>query len=493
MTTSVTEPPEDAHAEQAVAAAPGFARFSGQSATFALGSVAGKVTGLLLVAVLVRLLQPAEFGSMDVLMSLGSALTVPLLLGLDVATLRLYFDRPDRKERRTLIATSLLIVLGVTLVAGAIVVLGSAAISDALFGSTRLQPAVVAVAVSVVAVAIQAMVLTVLRAQSRAGVYAAFSGGFYAFYAILAVTLLVVWRADATAMLIAYAVSAVLAAAVGVLLVRDEAVGRPAWSAGRALLRLGLPLTPAVVAVYVADFANRTILLGAGGADEVGYLGVALRFSSVAALAGVGFRLAWQPRAFSLGWSSPARVRLAADARWIIAILCGSVTVVAVASPEIVELLSGGRYSAALSPLAFSLVAVVLASLAMVASLSSSVAKATQELAAASVANVGVAIALNLVLAPSLYATGTALAMAGGWLAELGALLVFGMRRPLLPFSWLRAGGLSTVVGIAVVGLLATNAPPLVRLSVGALTLGVIAAYVPLGPVLHQAKSRFMR
>lgn len=489
----MTEQLEGAVEELSVAAAPGFARFTGQSVVFALGSVIGKVVGLLLLTILVRLLTPAEFGSMDVLMSLGTALTIPLLLGLDVATLRLYFDQPDTQARRRLIGSAYAIALGVTPLAAFVVVLGSGRISEVLFGDTRLQPAVVAVAVSVVAGAVQMIALTVLRAQSRAGMYAALLGGNSVLYAISAIALLTLWHADANAMLIAYAASAVASAAIGTFLIRDVAIGVPTVAAGRALLRLGLPLTPAVVAVYVADFANRTILLGAGGASEVGYLAVAVRFGSVAGLVGVGFRLAWQPRAYALGWSGPARERLAADARWIVAIMCGTVTVLAVWSTEIVELIAGSRYVPALAPLAFLLVSVLFGSLALVASLPSSVAKATHELAMAGVANVAVALALNLLLAPALHATGTAVAIAVGELAEAVALLRFGMKRLPLPIDWARVGGLVAVVGVAVVGILLANAPLLARMAVGVLTLGVVASSVPLRQALVPLLSRFKR
>ncbi|TMD28861.1 MAG: hypothetical protein E6I94_07775, partial [Chloroflexi bacterium] len=89
-----------------VAAAPGFARFTTSSAVFAFGSVVGKAVGFLMLPILTRALTPSGFGSMDVLISLESAVAAPLLVGLDVATVRLYFDQPDGAARARLIGTS---------------------------------------------------------------------------------------------------------------------------------------------------------------------------------------------------------------------------------------------------------------------------------------------------------------------------------------------------------------------------------------------------
>ena len=462
-----------------IAAAGGFARVTRQSVVFAVGSVAGKVVGLALLPVLTRLLTPAEFGRMDVLQSLGSALTVPLLLGLDVATLRLYFDQPDQTARRTLVGTSYAMVLGTTLLVGALVTVGSGAVSTALFAGSQLQPAVVAVAVSVVGGAVQVITLTVLRAQGRAGTYAALLSATSFLYAILAVALLVVWRADANAVLVGYAASVIAAALAGTFVVRQEALGGPARRAGRALLRLGLPMVPAATAAVVADFINRAILLDAAGAAAVAYFGIAVRFGSVAGLVAGSFRLSWVPRGYALGTSAEGRVRLARDAHWIVAIICVSVTLIAVASPEIVELAAGPQYVAALSPLAFYLVAVLFGTLGLVVSLPIAVGMAMQNLAIASLANSGVSLACNLILAAPMGATGTAIAIAAGGFAEVVILAKLGTQWMPLPVDWVRLGGSVLIVGLAVVALLASNVSLLGRIAVGSMVLVIIAWSVP--------------
>jgi O-antigen/teichoic acid export membrane protein len=460
---------------------------------FALGSVIGKFVGLAMLPVLTRLMTPTEFGHMDVLMSLGSALTVPLLLGLDVATLRLYFEQPDQQSRRTLVGSAYAVVLLPTLAAGAIVAIGSGVISGALFGGAGQQIAVAAVAVSVVAGAIQTIALTVLRAQARAALYAAVFGGTTVVYALFGIVLLTTWRADANAMLVAHAASVVVLALVGTFLVRHDVIGKPTRSAARALLRLGLPMTPAVAAVYVADFVNRTILLGAAGAAGVAQFSVAARFGSVAALAATGFRLAWLPRAYALGTGPAALVRLASDARWIVAIVCTVVTLLALASPAIVELAAGPQYLAALPPLGFYLVAVLLGALALVASLPSAVAMATQDLAMASIANVAVALGCNLALAAPLQATGTAIAFAAGEVAETLLLVRFGMRRLPMPVDWLRLGGVVAAVGLCVVALLVVDIPLPSRVAVSGIALGVVAWSVPLRGALRSLGGRARR
>jgi len=469
---------------------PGFGQTTRASTVYALGSIVAKLVGLLMLPILTRSLTPAGFGAMDVLQSLESALLTLLLLGLDVATLRLYFDQPDLTSRRRLIGTSYAIGLTVTLVAAVVIVLAAGWASASLFGSPTLRPAFMAVAVAVVAEAIKAIAGAVLRGEGRAGWFAALSGGTTIAYAVLTVGLLTLWRADASAVLVAYAAAMALAALTVSYLIRAEAFGKPSVAAGRALLRLGLPLAPAAAAVYVGSFLNRTILLGAGGTSEVAYFSVAQRFASVAAIVVTAFALAWPPRAYSLGTSVAARARLAADARWIVAMMCAAVILVAMVSPEVLVLTTGRAYSGALSPLGFCLIAVLMDALFLVASLPSALAKATQDLALAIGAAVITGIIGNLALAPVWHSTGTAAAVAAGELVGVVVVRRLAMRRLPLPVNWLRVGILSAVTAFAAEALLASGASPAVRFLVGAATLVLIASSVPLRPTITRLWAR---
>jgi len=476
-----------------VAAAPGFARFTTSSAVFAFGSVVGKAVGFLMLPILTRALTPSGFGSMDVLISLESAVAAPLLVGLDVATVRLYFDQPDGAARARLIGTSYAIALSGAVMVGTIVALVSGPLSEALFGSQGLQPAVLATGAAVVGGVLQLIALTVLRAQGRAGRYAAVTTGAIVAYALLAIALLTLWRADVTAVLVAYATALLVSGVVASIFVGLRRIGRPTASAAGALLRLGLPLTPAVAATYGADFLNRAILLGAGGAANVALFTVALRFASVAGIVVTGFQLAWPPRAFALGTSDAARRRLAIDAQWVVAIVGSAVLTLAVASPDVVVFVAGPAYGQAVPALGFSLTFILAEALFLVASLPSAVAKATRDLAIATGASVVVALVGNLVLSRAWGSAGTAAAVMTGQLVGVVVVRELGRRRLALPVDWWRIGIVSGAIGIATVGMLVGGAPLATRVLVAIPVLGLIAWSVPLREALGPIRRRLRR
>ena len=470
----------------------GLAGLTRRSALFALGAVAGKVVGLVMLPVLTRALTQADYGRLDVLLVLTNALTAALLLGLDVATLRLYFDQRNSEERGRLIASWYVIALIVTAAAAGLLVALANPISAALFSTSRLGVAIVAVAAALIAGTVQTIVLTVLRAEGRAGSYAALSVGALVLYAVLAVVLLGSWRTDAAAVLVAWAAAISVSSVAGTTLIRRRIARRPAWNASRRLLRLGLPLAPAVVAVLVSDFLVRIILLRASGADQVADFTVGNRFASAAGLAVAVLQLAWVPRAYALGTTDEARRRIGSETAWIVGIVSIAVLVIAAGAREIVEAAAGPAYLAALPALGFSLVAVLGSALYLVASMPSALARTTEDLGMATAVGAVVAVAATLLLAPLWAATGTAAAAAIAQVSVVGTVGVLGRRRGTLA---LPARRLVLMAGTSALAALVLVAAPslFVRLGVTVAALAAVASALPLRQGLRTARAALPR
>ena len=83
-------------------------RLSGDSLVYGLGQVAGKVVNFLLVPVLTRVLVPEQFGvSENVTQYTASALLI-LVLGMDGALARFFYEQPDRQTRVRMVSSSFL-------------------------------------------------------------------------------------------------------------------------------------------------------------------------------------------------------------------------------------------------------------------------------------------------------------------------------------------------------------------------------------------------
>ncbi len=447
------------------------------SVLFGLGTLAGKGFGFLVVPIIARLLAPEAFGRLDVLNALVSSALLIVMLGTDVATVRLYFDRESPGSKRRLFATWLAIAAGAAALPSLILIVGSTSISRALFGTSELGPAVVLVGISVMVGIVHFVTLGVLRATGRPVIYAALEGGSLAINALLAVALMVVWRADPTAILLALAITWSGAALVGLVIVRGDVLARPSSDAARAILALALPLAPAIIATWGADFFHRAYLLGSAGATEAAYLSMATRLGSIALLVVAAAQLAWHPHAYRLGTSDDASRRLAVEGRQILVALVICIGALGIFAPEALTVIGGTLYVPAAPAVGMFLVSVLAVGVFTVASLASTMRRNTADLGAAIGLGVGIAVIASVLLAPRLGAVGTAGAIALGQSVTAFAAMWLGRRRLPIPFAWRRILALTGLAAALVVVATVTGTAPIgVRLLLaGGLAIALFA------------------
>lgn len=453
----------------------GFARLIRTSAVFALGSVTGKVVGLVLLPFLTRWLTPGGFGQLDVLSTLATTVTSIAVLGLDLAATRLYAELPLEGQRR--LFGSWMVIAAVVLVPVVIVLgLGAALISTALFGTTALAVGVVMVALYAAGNLYQVIGLTALRNQGRAVTYALVSTGAFVANGVV-VLAFVHARPTANAAMTGMAIGVVVGGVGAIVMSRALVLHRPSAQMSRSLLRLGLPLVPALAATWIGEFANRAILLQASGSSEVGFLSVAVRFGSAGVLVITGFQLAWLPQAFAQGNTPSGRRLIAADARRIIVAVCVALVPLAVLAPELLRLVAGPAYHDALGAIGFSLVTTIALSLFVVAGMPSSLSRTMGDLGVAGTIGALTGVAANIAFARLWGATGTSAALAAGQLVGVAVLVGVSRNRAAVPLRW----GLMTLnAGAGAIAILVCTLPHgvplLARIVVGGLYALVLVA-----------------
>ncbi len=431
--------------------APGFRHLTRQSLIFGLGALTGKATGLVLLPIFTRVLSPDDYGRLDVLWSLGSGMAGVLLLGLDAAAVRLYFDQPDVRGRGRLLATWAVLLGAIAAVATIALLATGPTIGGLLFGSASAAGAGLVLALVVPAALVNHYALTGLRTTGQPAAYAAFTVATFAVYAIGILALLGLGQASVRTIMVAWGATLTLTGVGGVLRLRNRLHGGTSRRLAVGLLKYGLPLAPILAVTLGSDFIHRTILLAAAGPAEVARLTVAIRFASVVTLAIVSFQLAWQPRVYAIGTSQLALSRIAIDSRRFVFGVTAVALIVAIASPIVVPIIAGESYRSSLPAMSWCLVAAVLAGVYAVVCTASSIAKRPADLTASAVVGVGVAIGANLVLAPTFGSAGTGASLAIGQLGAVIAIATVGRRRLPIPFPHARIGILVALTSIAIV------------------------------------------
>jgi O-antigen/teichoic acid export membrane protein len=452
----VTPPISAAGTSGKVRENPAGGQLSRSALLFGLGALAGKGAALVTLPVVARLLTPEEFGRLDVLFALIGAALAILMLGTDVAATRLYFDRQVSSARRRLLSSWYAVTLGVAVPLAGVIVALRTPISQLLFGTSELADAVGLTGITILVGTVHAVTLGVLRTTGRPLTFAILEGSALVANAVLAVCLLIVWRADPATVLLALAISWLVSGLAGCWLVRDSIRARPAFAETIPLLRLGLPLVPGVALALGAEFVNRAYLLGSAGATEAAYLSIAIRIASVAGLVVTAAQLAWQPHAYELARTPDTKGQLGVEASQILVAVAACVGLLGLACPEVVALIGGPQFEESRPAVAVALFGVAAAAFFLVTSLPSAVGRATPQIALATSVGVVGAVAANLVLAQQWGAVGTAIAITSGQCVAVAAVVVLGRRFTQLPVRWARVAFVVLMSSIAIgVGLVA--------------------------------------
>ena len=405
-------------------------RLSRDFMVYGLGEVAVKLFSLITVPVYTRLFDPAEYGTLSIVLTLNGLFMAFVILGGDSAYARFFFAARTEDERQRITSTwigflaawSLFMVLVVLPFAPQIATWALDGNADALL--------VVVPLLSVPIVIVNRMCAQVLRNEFRPAAYTALN-------------------TVSVALTIAIGLIAAVGLGLGVLGILVGALGAEAlmlparlWVARgmfratfspqllRRLLAFGVPLVPISLAYWVFLVSDRLLLGRLSSLEQVGLYSVAASLVGVTSVAVAAFGQAWTPHAVRLFEDEPHRApalfgRVLTYVLAGFGFLCVGISTLA---PELIDILTGAGFepaAAAVPPLA----------LAMVAYASTHVTAAgitlrlrTQYLAGhawlAAIVNVG----LNLVLIPTFGMLGAAWATTVAYSVLTAAYLVTSQR-----------------------------------------------------------------
>lgn len=276
------------------------------SAVYAGAAVFQRGIIFLLLPVYTRVLAPAEYGRLSVLLAIAAAAVILLSCGMDTAFFRTYFalqSDPERQRRFVTTAWTFLLVVPPAL-AGLLVLIAY----PFLAGSAVVPPAQLGLALAGAALLVSGTVvpLAQLRAEERLRDYlvlAAVTAGTTAAFTLVAVVGLdggvVGWL---VAVLVANAVS--LAAAVRLLPFRRHAgVDRRMLSGA---LALGLPLIPHMLSHWGLGISNRVVLAGMVSTSKVGIYALAANIALPVAIVMQGMAQGFMPSFARAATSSAA-------------------------------------------------------------------------------------------------------------------------------------------------------------------------------------------
>lgn len=453
-------------------------QLASESLIYGVAGIVQRFVAVFLVPVYTRVFTPAEYGLVSVVTAAMAAVTIFVVLALDAAAHRWFWDTEDDAERKATIASWAWCQLAASIVAAVALVVFAPWIARELLDDAAAAPLLRVAAWSLPLGTFPVVLTNWLRMRRRPWATAAYALCFLLLTLAASVALVVGLGRGVRGVFEAQVVVSAATGLVSIALLRDwVSPAHVRWTRLVAMLRYAFPLIPAAVALWVVGMLDRLWVQHYADAAEVGLYQVGAMVAAGVALGTNAFQQAWGPFSLSIHKRDDARsfyaVALLAYL-WAATLLAAAVSLFA---PEIVRVFATPAYLGAMTvvaPLAFSF---VLMGSTYVAAVGPGIARQTSPMGIAVVIAAGVNVAFNLAVTPRLGREGAALANLVSQAVMAGFLFWRAQQIYPIPYRFGAAVGLLVFGGaVAAAGMAWRPASPWVA---GAGKIALLALWIP--------------
>jgi O-antigen/teichoic acid export membrane protein len=452
-------------------------RFTRMTVGYSLVTLLGPLFTILLTPLYTRVLTPADYGVVDVALTLGALISVFAIFGVDQALSAYFFDGPASFQR-SLVTTGILLVglIGASL--GSVLALSATSVAEFLFKDPARRYIVYLLAIGLVSGPIYGVIVAGLRLQMgvrRVNILALSSLFSTIFTTVLFVLIL---QLKATGIVAANVVAGVWNCCFGLWIGLRTLRGRVQSHLMKPLMRTGASLLPGALGYLLLANVDRLLLTQYVSQTDIGLYSIANKLASMLwVLLGAAW-IAWWPLALEMAHKPDAPYQYARMLEYFAAASMYLALGIGIFSPEILMVFTRDVYVPA-APYALVLM-IATGPLALISGffqIGPYVRKRTYLISIAYLLSAGLNILLNLWLNPLIGVWGAV------W-ATVIAMLVLGMilymmNQRLMPVSYRWSGVALMAVTYTVLVMLFLLTPAFTSwpIKVGALLLFPVVVF----------------
>jgi O-antigen/teichoic acid export membrane protein len=408
-----------------------------ETVVYGISGTLSRFINFFLVPLYTRVFTPADYGIIGILTSLLGLVATFIVLGLDNASARWFYDTQDTTKRQQVIGSWFWCQFIVGTSITSLLFIMAPFLATVLLDSDE-YVIVLRLAILVIPLGVFGHVLgNWLRYQRRAWTTMMyFTSGSLATIGTI-VLFVLVWRKGLVGLYQAKIIAGIAMAVIAIAILRTWIAPRNlSRSILKEMLKFGLPLIPAGIASWVTASSDRFFLNVFHSTAEVGIYIIAVSLASGVALVTSAFQMAWGPFAFSI-LQEPGAAKVYSKVLSLYGWLgCWFCTAVAVFAPVLLRVLTTPTYYSAATSipwLAFSHLAI---GGTYIAALGSSIVKKSAPVAASIFIGAGVNTILNFILIPPLGKDGAAIATLVAYTLATIYLFIVSQRNFFIPYRF---------------------------------------------------------
>jgi O-antigen/teichoic acid export membrane protein len=274
-------------------------RFAKLTAGYSPVTLLGPIFTIMLTPLYTRVLDPADYGAVDVSMTFFALIGAFVMLGVDQAINAHFYDG-DAKHQADLITTAILFVLATGLVIGSVVSFTAIPIAQLLFKDPARNSIIYLLSINMVAGATYSIISVGLRLKMGVKYVNILGITYLLMTAASNILFVVILHFRATGIIATVTLTNVVSCAVGLLIARKTLGGHFTINILGPVLKTGLGLLPGGISIFLLMSADRLLLTQYVSQNDIGLYSIANKLGSMMYVLLNGAWSAWWPMALQM-------------------------------------------------------------------------------------------------------------------------------------------------------------------------------------------------
>jgi O-antigen/teichoic acid export membrane protein len=467
-------------------------RFLRDSAIYVIPTVLSRGLSVILVPLYTRVLSPADYGTLDMLVVFGSLVNLSVALEVSQGVARFYAAEQDADRRVRYASTSFWFTVMMYSGFLAVALAFAEPTSALVIGQPGLDFYFRLGVVGIWLTGIVYLIQNQFRWELKSRQYMVVSLIVTFVTAAVAVLLGYVLRWGLTGMLLGTIAGSLAGMVYGLYHLRSSY--RLRFDAGflKEMLVYSTPLVPAAVAVFVSKYIDRLMINHYLSLEAVGLYGIGFRLAALVSLVMAGFQGALTPLVFAHYREERTPQDLADIFRLFMALAAMMFLGLALFAPEILRLLTTPAYYGAAPVVVFLVPAILLSNMYIFAP-GINIARKTHLILWINLVGAALHFGFNALLIPVFGMIGAAVATLAGYACIFAAYMVLSQRLYRVPHAWGRMVVTVALVAALVAVMTAAELPPGIAVGVKAAALVGGAAIVVATGLVRISELRLLR
>jgi O-antigen/teichoic acid export membrane protein len=463
------------------------------SGVYALGTMLGRITSLVMLPIYTRYLTPADYGVLELLLMAIEISGILVGMRISQAMFRFYILANDETEKNVIVSTVLLSIVLTSCIGAGILYLLAKPLTILIFGDSGYQAELQMFAGLLVTNAITAVGLSYVRARRMPVVYLLIGVATLVLQVTLNVVFVVILELHVRGVVYSSLGSGIIVATAFLLYLFGSTGLKYSFAVARRLYGFVAPLIVASIAAFYVAYADKYFLRLFGSLATVGLYSLAARLCSILETLFNAFNMSWNADRYEIVKHDNAHEIFRQVFRFMSAVLVLAGAGLALFAGDFFRIMTDPQFYPASSIVPLLAAAVIVRIYAMFCNFGVMLGERTVHIAQASWLKVVVASAGYILLIPAIGVYGAALTLLASNLVEFYWINRYAIRYYDMQLPWKSAGAMLAAGVVCVVTGISLPVGEPVWLLARLLCYGFLVAVIYLMPVWEDDDRALMK